>query len=155
MSHREEKPSVRRRTIVLEIGRWGLAVACSTCLIGPACGLNAGHQAKHAPAQIIKGRDSAGAAIELEKRGDQFTTARVFDLVLGTGQSEIHSDEDGSLEFTIDFPGGTAITYRGRQVHADEADDVLLSGTWRQHPGGVFGEDIGTWEAQIRFDEMP
>jgi len=155
MSHRENKPGVRRRPGVLEIGRWGFAVAFATFLLGLGCGGIAHHQAKRAPAQIINGMDSAGAVMALETRGDEFTTARVIDVVLGSAESEIRSDEDGRLEFTINFPGGAAITYRGRQDDAGEGDDVLLSGTWRQHPGGVFGEDSGTWEAQIPLDEMP
>ena len=99
------------------------------------------------PAEILHGRDSAGAAIELEKRGEELTRARVADAVLGTGEAEIISDADGQIEFTVDFPAGVVITYRGRQADATAFDDGVVSGTWRQHPGGVFGTDLGTWEA--------
>ncbi len=100
-----------------------------------------------ASVEIIRGKDSAGATIELEKRGDDLTQARVIDVVLGTGEAEIISDQEGQIEFTIDFPGGAAITYRGQQTDAGELDELMLSGTWRQHSGGVFGEDSRRWEA--------
>ena len=99
--------------------------------------------------EIISGKDSAGATIELEKRGDDLTAARVIDVVLGTGEGEIISTTDGNIEFTIEFPAGATITYRGQRAETGAPEYVVLSGTWRQHPGGVFGEDFGTWEATL------
>lgn len=120
--------------------------AATALLIGTSCGLIGPTLPQGAAVTIIRGKDSAGAIIELEKRGDDFTAARVMDVVLGTGEAEIVSTTDGTVEFTIDFPGGATITYRGRQADAGELDELMLSGTWRQHSGGVFGEDFGTWE---------
>jgi hypothetical protein len=105
--------------------------------------------------EIIQGKDSAGATIELEKRGDEFAEVRVIDVVLGTGEAEVISDIDGHVEFTIDFPGGAAITYRGQQAGTGALEDVMLSGTWYQHPGGVFGADFGTWEARDAHGGRP
>jgi hypothetical protein len=116
---------------------------------GSGCGFDGTVLRSEPPVEILRGKDSAGATIELEKRGDDLTQARVIDVVLGTGEAEIISDKNGYIEFTINFPGGAAITYRGRQADAGELDDVMLSGTWRQHPGGIFGADFGTWEASL------
>ncbi len=136
--------------------RWSIAsLACLSLTLGPGCGLRDASSHSGVSVEVIKGKDSAGAIIELEKRGDDLTRARVIDVVLGTGEAEIISDEDGYIEFTIDFPGGAAITYRGQQADAGALEDVTLSGTWRQHPGGVFGEDFGTWEAQTGLDHKP
>jgi len=93
--------------------------------------------------------------IELQKEGNEFTQARVIDVVLGTGETEINSTTDGVIEFTIDFPGGAAITYAGRREDTATPEDVVLSGTWRQHSGGVFGEDFGTWDAMSRRNGTP
>lgn len=116
---------------------------------GPGCGFDSIVLRSEPPVEILRGTDSAGATIELEKWGSNLTRARVVDVVLGTGEAEIISD-GGGIEFTIDFPAGAAITYRGWQTDAGKLDDVILSGTWRQHPGGIFGADFGTWEAPSR-----
>ncbi len=132
-----------------------LAIVAVSLVAASGCGSGQSALLPQASVEIIRGKDSAGAIIELEKWGDDLTQARVIDMVLGTGEAEIISDEDGYIEFTIDFPGGAAITYRGRQADAGELDDVMLSGTWRQHPGGVFGADSGTWEAPSQVGDGP
>ncbi len=129
--------------------------ACLLLVFPSGCGFSRSAPRSEVPVEIIRGRDSAGATIELEKRGDDLTRARVIDVVLGTGEAEIISTTDGGVEFTIDFPGGAAITYSGRQADTRDLDNVMLSGTWRQHPGGVFGEDFGTWDARSRLDDIP
>ena len=83
------------------------------------------------------------------------TAARVTDVVLGVAEAEVVVTQDGQIEFTIDFPGGATITYCGRQVNAGAPDKLNLSGTWHQHPGGIFGADFGTWEApSLRHDKL-
>ena len=137
--------SRRRRSSGLH--RNAIAFACLTPVVVAGCGFGSPASRSSASVEIIRGKDSAGATIELEKWGDDLIRARVIDIVLGTGEAEIISDENGNIEFTIDFPGGAAITYGGRQAYAEEPNEVMFSGTWRQHPGGVFGPDVGTWEA--------
>jgi hypothetical protein len=97
--------------------------------------------------EILRGKDSAGATIELEKRGDDLTGARVIDVVLGTGEAEIISTTDRSVEFTIDFPAGATITYVGTLQPPSASSAQAVAGTWTQHAEGIFGEDTGTWEA--------
>ena len=145
--------SRRRRSSGLR--RSAIAFACLAPVVVAGCGLRASASRSSASVEIIRGKDSAGATIELEKRGDVLTRARVIDIVLGTGEAEIISDDNGKFEFTIDFPGGAAISYRGRQTYGGELNEVMFSGTWRQHPGGVFGEDFGTWQAQSRLGHIP
>ena len=110
------------------------------------CGFNGDAPRSGASVEIIQGKDSAGAAIELEKRGDDLTRARVIDVVLGTGAAEIISDEDGHIEFTIDFPAGATITYVGAVQDPGASSAQAIAGTWTQHSAGIFGEDTGTWE---------
>ncbi len=139
------------------IGRHRCVVtfACLSLMAGPGCGFSDGASRSGGAVEIIQGKDSAGATIELERRGNDLTRARVIDVVLGTGEAEIISDKDARVEFTIDFPGGATITYRGQQAEARALEDVMLSGTWHQHPGGVFGADFGTWEAPSLPDNEP
>ena len=130
-------------------------VLAVSLVVVSGCGSGQSALLPQASVEIIRGKDSAGATIELEKRGDDLTQARVIDVVLGTGEAEIISTTDGAVEFTIDFPSGTAITYSGRQVDTATPEDVVFSGTWRQHPGGVFGEDFGTWDVRSQLDDIP
>jgi len=93
-----------------------LAIVAVSLVVASGCGSGQSGLLPQASVEIIRGKDSAGATIELEKRGDDLIRARVIDIVLGTGEAEIISDENGNIEFTIDFPGGAAITYGGRQA---------------------------------------
>ena len=128
-------------------------LVCLSLIAAPGCGLDDAASRSGASVEIIQGSDSAGAIIELEKRGVDLARARVTDLVLGTGEAEIISGNDGYVEFTIHFPVGVAITYRGQQTYADTG--LTASGTWHQHPGGVFGGDSGTWQAPSSLDNRP
>lgn len=131
------------------------AIAAVALVVASGCGTGRSALLPRASVEIIRGTDSAGATIELEKRGDDLTQARVIDVVLGTAEAEIIATTDRSVEFTIEFPGGVAITYRGQRVDTAAPGDVILSGTWRQHPGGVFAGDFGTWAAQSQTDDRP
>ncbi len=111
------------------------------------CGRGAVGSSTEPSAHVIQGKDSAGAIAELEKQGNDLARARVIDLVLGTGEAVISSGADGYIEFTVDFPAGVAITYHGQRAATEELVGVTISGTWEQHPRGVFGSDFGTWEA--------
>ncbi len=122
-------------------------LACLSLTLGPGCGLSDGASRSGASVEIIKGKDSAGATIELEKRGGDLTRARVIDVVLGTGEAEIISTTDGGVEFTIEFPAGATITYLGSVEPPSAPSAQAVAGTWAQHAEGIFGEDTGTWEA--------
>ena len=142
-----------------ECGRGGYGVRRVVAVVSlvVACGCRSGSIAflPLASVEIITGKDDAGATIELEKRGDELTAARVIDVILGTGEAEIVSNDNVHIEFTIDFQAGVAITYRGRTADSGNPGDVTISGTWHQHAGGVFGGDFGTWEAQSRLGRNP
>lgn len=143
----------RRRTLC-RFGCLSVLVALSIT-IEPSCGLDNSASRTEVSSEIIRGKDSAGATIELKKRGNDLTRARVIDVVLGTGEAEIISGNDGYVEFTLQFPGGPAITYRGQQAEVGALKDMMVSGTWHQHPGGVFGADLGTWEAPSPSNSKP
>ncbi len=131
---------VRRGRCTLSIVTLSLVVACG-------CGSGGSAILPQVSVEIIRGKDSAGAIIELEKRGDDLTHARVIDVVLGTGEAEIISTTDGRVEFTIDFPAGATITYLGSIQPPSASSAQAVAGTWTQHAEGIFGEDTGTWEA--------
>ena len=134
----------------------GVITFASLSLIAtPGCGLSDAPSRSEASVEIIQGRDSAGAIIELQKQGGHLTRARVTDLVLGTGEAEIISGNDGYVEFTIRFPGGVAIAYRGQHADPQAVEDVMVSGTWHQHPSGIFGADSGTWQAPSPPGDKP
>jgi hypothetical protein len=124
-----------------------LAVGGMLLVAGSGCGFDSTVLRSEPPVEILRGTDSAGATIELEKRGDDLTAARVIDVVLGTGEAEIISDKDGYIEFTIGFPAGATITYFGTVQDPGVSSAQAIAGTWRQHSAGIFGEDTGTWEA--------
>ena len=124
-----------------------LATVVVSLVAASGCGSGQRASLPQASVEIIRGKDSAGATIELEKRGDDLTRARVIDVVLGTGEAEIISYEDGQLEFTIDFPVGATISYLGAIQDNGASSALTISGTWKQHSAGIFGEDAGTWEA--------
>ena len=124
-----------------------LAIVAVSLVVASGCGSGQRALLPQASVEIIRGKDSAGAIIELEKRGDDLARARVIDVVLGTGEAEIISDEDGQLEFTIDFPVGATIAYLGAIQDNGTSSALIISGTWKQHSAGIFGEDAGTWQA--------
>lgn len=103
---------------------------CLSLVVGPGCGFSDGASRSGAPVEIIRGKDSAGAIIELEKRDADLTAARVIDVALGTGEAEIISDEEGQIEFTIDFPSGASVRYVGQLAHPGTPDAVTISGRW-------------------------
>ncbi len=123
-----------------------LAIVAVSLVVASGCGLGESPLLPQASVEIIRGRDSAGANIELEKRGETLTTARVTDLVLGTGEAEIVSAPNGHVEFAIDFPAGVTIIYRGSLQVGGVASPHAV-GTWVQRAAWIFGEDSGTWEA--------
>ena len=99
-------------------GSWGcdrrvLAIVAVSLVVASGCGSGEYALLPQVPIEIIRGKDSAGATIELEKRGADLTAARVTDAVLGTGEAAIISITDDSIEFTIEFPAGSTITYLG------------------------------------------
>ncbi len=128
--------------------RWTSAIASLVLVVASGCGSGQSALLPQASVGIIRGKDSAGATIELEMRGDDLTAARVIDVVLGTGEGEIISTTDRSFEFTIEFPAGATITYFGtlRPRSAPSAQEI--AGTWAQHADGIFGEDTGVWNAR-------
>jgi len=129
-------------------------LAFLSIIVGSGCGLNAPVPLHETTVETIRGKDSAGAAVELVKQGDDLTRARVIDVVLGTGEAEIISSDDGYVKFTIYFPAGATITYVGIIAEAHDADArFLVSGTWTQHASGIFGSDRGTWEAATRSSQ--
>ena len=113
----------RRRSSGLH--RSAIAFACLAPVVAAGCGLRTFASRSSVSVEIIRDKDSAGATIELEKRGDDLTRARVIDIVLGTGEAEIISDDNGNIEFPIDFPGGAAITYGGRRADAGGEAPIL------------------------------
>ena len=127
--------------------RNAIALACLSLVVIAGCGFHSSASRSAASVEIISGKDSAGAIVELEKRGDDLTRARVIDVVLGTGEAEIISTTDRRVEFTIMFPAGATITYVGQRAEDGALDDITVTGTWLQHPRGVFGADSGTWRA--------
>ena len=127
--------------------RWVLAIVAVSLALASGCGLGQSVLLPKTSIQIISGKDSAGAIIELEKRGDDFTRARVIDVILGTGVAEIMSDKNGHVEFTIDFPAGATITYFGTVQDPGASSAQAIAGTWTQHSVGIFGSDYGTWSA--------
>ncbi len=127
--------------------RWVLTALAVSLVVVTGCGSGQSALLPQASVEIIRGKDSAGAIIELEKRGDELKRARVIDAVLGTGEAEIISDKDGHVEFTIPFPAGATITYFGTVQDTGVSSAQAIAGTWTQHSAGIFGEDTGTWEA--------
>ena len=121
--------------------------ACLSLVVASGCGSGQSALLPQASVEIIRGKDSAGATIELEKRGDDLTRARVIDVVLGTGEAEIISDANGHVEFTIDFPAGASVRYIGQLAHPDAPGAVTISGRWYLRSSGMFGVDTGTWRA--------
>lgn len=95
----------------------------------------------------MRGKDSAGALIELYKQETGFTAAKVIDVILGTAEAEIISTTSDQIEFTIRFPAGVSITYVGTIQYDDASFDKIITGTWTQIATGIFGEDTGTWSA--------
>ena len=124
-----------------------LAVVAVSLVVACGCGSGSIAFLPQTSVEIIRGKDSAGAIIELEKRGDHLTAARVIDVVLGTGEAEIISDQEGQIEFTIDFPAGATIVYVGTVQDPGASSIRVIAGTWTQQSAGVFGEDTGTWRA--------
>ena len=96
--------------------------------------------------ETLRGTDSAGATIEIEKRGELFLRARVIDVVLGAGEAPATISGNGRVQFTIGFPAGATISYEGSFADPDSGSPALV-GTWVQHSGGIFGPDRGTWTA--------
>ena len=133
---------------------FGVTFAWLVLLVFPSgCGFDGGTPRSVVPVAIIRGNDSAGATIELEKRGVELSRARVIDVVLGTGEAEIISDEDGNVEFTIPFPAGATITYVGTARPASASSTDQIAGIWRQHADGIFAEDEGTWSTPEDFPD--
>jgi len=123
-----------------------MLASAGLCLVSSTgCGLGGSVLPSPGFVETIRGKDSAGATIELEKRDAAFTAARVIDVVLGTGEAEVATGNDGHIEFTISFPAGVEITYRGQQFDVGAIKDTILSGTWHQHAHGYFAADMGTW----------
>lgn len=122
-----------------------LRTACLALVLVAGCAVVPPILRAGAPVEIIRGTDSAGAVIELEKQGTDFVAARVIDVVLGTGEGEIVSTPEGIVEFTIEFPAGATITYRGSVSPQHTSSTLALRGSWAQLAGGIFAEDSGTW----------
>ena len=133
------KPARRHRPCVITFA--GLSI-----VVASGCGFSGDAPRSGTSVDIIQGKDSAGATIELEKLGDDLTRARVIDVILGTGEAEIISDKDGHVEFTIDFPAGATITYVGTVQSPTASSARAIAGTWTQHSAGIFAADTGTWE---------
>ena len=119
------------------------------------CGLHYTAPRSSASLETIQGKDSAGATIELERRGYNLRRARVVDVVLGTAEAEILSAASGAVEFTVAFPGGASITYQGQRAVAGAPEGLMISGTWHQHAGGLFAADSGIWEASATVNDSP
>ena len=125
-------------------------IACTLVLvfIGTGCGadplvLSGDH------IEILVGKDSAGAVIEIEKRGSELVRARVADVVLGTGEAEILPVGINEVSFMIEFPAGVTISYVGAPVEITNDAFGDITGTWIQHPDGIFGADTGTWRVHV------
>ncbi len=129
-----------------------LAIVAVSLVVASGCGSGESALLPQASVEIISGKDSAGATIELEKRGDDLTAARVIDGVLGTGESEIISTTDGGVEFTIEFPAGATITYTGNMLDAGPDNLLQIDGLWLQRAKGIFGTDAGTWSVSSSSD---
>lgn len=134
--------------------RWVLTIVAVSLVVASGCGSGVNALLPQTSVEIIRGKDSAGATIELEKRGDNLTQARVIDVVLGTGDAEIISTADGVLEFTIEFPAGATISYVGAIQDNGDSSALAISGTWTQHSAGIFGEDAGTWHAPTNPEQQ-
>ena len=117
---------------------------CLLAIIGTACGVEPLAGALEGKAVLV-GKDSAGAVVEIEKRGTELVRARVADTVLGTGEAEVSLDGTDQLAFTIAFPAGAVITYVGTLTETGGLGPQAIAGTWTQHAGGIFAMDTGTW----------
>jgi len=129
-----------------------LAIVAAPLVFVSGCGSDQSALLAQASVEIISGKDSAGATIELEKRGDDLTAARVIDRVLGTGEGEIISTAEGGVEFTIEFPAGATITYTGNMLDAGPDEFLQIDGLWLQRAKGIFGTDVGTWSVSSSSD---
>ena len=116
-------------------------------LIGPGCGSDDARSLLLGPVEVLRGRDSAGAVVELETRMGNPTAARVTDVVLGVAEAKVVATQDGQIEFTVDFPAGATITYVGTVQGPGASSSRTIAGTWMQHSAGIFAEDTGTWRA--------
>jgi len=132
--------------------RCGGRILAVLLVVASSCGSSQSALLPQASVEIIRGKDSAGATIELEKRGDDLTAARVIDRVLGAGEAQIVSTTDGSIEFTIEFPAGATITYTGNMLDAGPDDFLRIDGLWLQRAKGIFGTDAGTWSVSSSSD---
>lgn len=140
----------RNRVPARPTGRrcWNVAgLACLLIAFCPSCGGDGAGFGPGASPQVFRGRDSAGATVELEMRADLITRAHVVDVVLGAADAEILSQTPRNLEFTIVFPAGATVTYIGSIEEANGVTPQNVAGTWTQHAEGIFGEDAGRWQA--------
>ena len=72
--------------------------ACLSLIAAPGCGLGDATSRSEASVEIVRGKDSAGAIVELERRGSRLTNARVIDIVLGRGEGEITQNAKDQVE---------------------------------------------------------
>ena len=122
-----------------------IALLVASSVYGLGCEVAFLGRAPDGAVEIARGKDSAGAIIELLKQGDGVIRARVTDLVLGTGEAEVTSGDEGAVEFLIRFPLGVAISYVGVIRDAAAPGVFVIEGTWQQHAEGLFGADGGEW----------
>ena len=146
MSQHDTSPQLSDHRRSRRCDRGALVAVAVSLLVASGCGAGPGALFPQTSIEIITGKDSAGATIELEKRGADFAAARVIDGMLGTGEGEIIPTTDGGIEFTIEFPAGATITYLGSVQSPSTSRAQAVAGTWVQHAEGIFGEDTGTWE---------
>ena len=132
---------------------WRFAIVYVAIVLAPGCGLNESDSLSDATVEFISGKDSAGATVELEKRGTEFTRARVIDVVLGTAEAVILLDDEDRIAFTIDFPTGASLTYVGTIQEMDGSSTQFVAGIWTQNDEGIFGADSGTWEVTFRLPQ--
>jgi hypothetical protein len=97
---------------------------------------------------VLTGTDSAGAIVEITKRGDSLTTARVSDVILGEGEAQVILSAQG-LSFSIAFPAGATITYAADMPDVESSTPAIIEGRWVQHADDIFGEDAGTWVVRL------
>ena len=119
----------------------------SAFLVGLSCGFSANRRGAGDTTQLLSGTDSAGATIEIEVYASGSARARVIDGVLGVAETHVEERSPTRISFEAHFPAGAVVIYEGERVITLIASPDTIRGVWRQLPRGVFGADLGTWEA--------
>ena len=126
-----------------------MPLTAASALLAAGCGLGlTGTTANET--QSVTGQDSAGATVTWKFREGRLVEADAADVILGVASTSATTQDGDAIEFRLDFPAGATITCYGIVSPSPAGNGIVVSGTWLQHSGGIFGADSGTWRAPIQ-----